>query len=51
LIDFRELVGEHLGENMAEEVWSCLELYSLDDGRVPINADDDLDDLPDLVPV
>ncbi|KAJ6609423.1 hypothetical protein B0H10DRAFT_1628385, partial [Mycena sp. CBHHK59/15] len=48
LIDFRELVGEHSGENMAEEVWSCLELYGLDDGRVSINADDDLNDLPNL---
>lgn len=52
LIDFRELVGEHSGENMAEEVWACLETYGLDDGRVPINSDsDDFDDLPDLIPV
>ncbi|KAJ6632154.1 hypothetical protein B0H10DRAFT_1770695 [Mycena sp. CBHHK59/15] len=34
LIDFRELVGEHSGENMAEEVWACLETYGLDDGRI-----------------
>ncbi|KAF8144261.1 hypothetical protein K438DRAFT_1563768, partial [Mycena galopus ATCC 62051] len=34
LIDFRELVGEHSGENMAEEVWSTLEMYGLDDGRI-----------------
>jgi hypothetical protein len=29
LIDFRELVGEHSGENMAEAVWQTLELYGL----------------------
>ncbi|KAF8487446.1 hypothetical protein DFH94DRAFT_609932, partial [Russula ochroleuca] len=29
LIDFRELVGEHSGENMAEAVWATLELYGL----------------------
>jgi hypothetical protein len=29
LIDFRELIGEHSGENMAEAVWATLELYSL----------------------
>lgn len=51
LIDFRELVGEHSGENMAEEVWSTLETYGLDDGRVHITSDNALDDLPDLIPV
>ncbi|GLB44045.1 putative protein dimerization activity [Lyophyllum shimeji] len=29
LIDFRELVGEHSGENMAKVVWETLELYGL----------------------
>ncbi|KAF5317589.1 hypothetical protein D9758_018466 [Tetrapyrgos nigripes] len=29
LIDFRELEGEHSGENMAEAVWKTLELYGL----------------------
>jgi hypothetical protein len=28
LIDFQELIGEHSGENMAEAVWTMLELYS-----------------------
>ena len=31
LIDFRELVGEHTGENMAEAVWETLKLYGLHD--------------------
>ena len=29
LIDFRELIGEHSGENMAEAIWATLELYGL----------------------
>jgi hypothetical protein len=29
LIDFRELIGEHSGENMAKAVWQTLELYGL----------------------
>jgi hypothetical protein len=29
LIDFRELIGEHSGDNMAEAVWQTLELYGL----------------------
>jgi hypothetical protein len=29
LIDFRELVGEHLGENMAQAVFKTIELYGL----------------------
>lgn len=29
LIDFREFIGEHLGENMAAVVWSTLELYKI----------------------
>ncbi|KAF5345060.1 hypothetical protein D9758_010453 [Tetrapyrgos nigripes] len=29
LIDFRELLGEHSGENMADAVWKTLELYGL----------------------
>ncbi len=29
LIDFRELIGEHSGENMAKAVWVTMELYGL----------------------
>ena len=29
LIDFRELIGEHSGENLAEAVWKMMELYGL----------------------
>jgi len=29
LIDFRELIGEHSGENMAEAVWETLKQYGL----------------------
>ncbi|KAJ7190813.1 hypothetical protein GGX14DRAFT_306071, partial [Mycena pura] len=29
LLDFRELMGEHSGANMAEIVWETLELYGL----------------------
>jgi hypothetical protein len=29
LIDFRELAGEHSGENMAEAVWETLKQYDL----------------------
>lgn len=47
LIDFRELVGEHSGENMAEEVWKCVEMYGLE-GRVDATQSDD--DLPELIP-
>ena len=35
LIDFRELVGEHSGENMAEAVWETLKRYGIE-GRVRI---------------
>ena len=35
LIDFRELVGEHSGENMAEVVWETLRQYGLV-GRVSL---------------
>lgn len=38
LIDFRELVGEHSGENMGEEVLKCLDLYGLDGDRVRLNS-------------
>lgn len=31
LIDFRELVGEHSGENMAEAVWETLTQYGIRD--------------------
>jgi len=31
LIDFRELVGEHSGENLAHAVYDTLSLYGLKD--------------------
>jgi hypothetical protein len=31
LIDFRELIGQHSGENMAAVVWSMLETYDIQD--------------------
>jgi hypothetical protein len=31
LIDFRELIGQHSGENMATAVWSTLETYNIQD--------------------
>ncbi|KAF8202773.1 hypothetical protein K438DRAFT_584131 [Mycena galopus ATCC 62051] len=33
LIDFRELVGEHSGENMADSIWKTVEFYGLE-GKV-----------------
>jgi hypothetical protein len=48
LIDFREMVGQHSGENMAEEVWSCIEMYGLE-GRVNIETANDK--LPELITV
>jgi hypothetical protein len=30
LVDFKELVGEHSGENLAEIVWSTLEMYGIE---------------------
>ncbi|KAJ6554795.1 hypothetical protein B0H19DRAFT_863005, partial [Mycena capillaripes] len=30
LIDFRELVGEHSGENLADAVWKTIEMYGLE---------------------
>jgi hypothetical protein len=35
LIDFRELIGEHSGENMADAVWETLIMYGIE-GRVDI---------------
>jgi len=35
LIDFREIIGEHSGENLAHAVWETLELYGLQ-GRVSV---------------
>jgi hypothetical protein len=35
LIDFRELLGEHSGENMAEAVWETLVMYGIE-GKVVI---------------
>ena len=37
LIDFQELIGEHLGENMAEAVWATMDLYGLI-GKVSFQA-------------
>jgi hypothetical protein len=31
LIDFRELIGEHSGENLADAVYETLQLYNLKD--------------------
>ncbi|KAF9002088.1 hypothetical protein BDQ17DRAFT_1177937, partial [Cyathus striatus] len=31
LIDFRELVGQHSGENLADAVWKTFELYGIQD--------------------
>ncbi|KAF9536384.1 hypothetical protein CPC08DRAFT_618470, partial [Agrocybe pediades] len=31
LIDFKELVGEHSSENMAEAVWETLTSYGIED--------------------
>ncbi|KAJ7182073.1 hypothetical protein C8R46DRAFT_885098, partial [Mycena filopes] len=39
LIDFRELVGEHSGANMADAVWDTFEKYGLEDGKVPAMMD------------
>jgi hypothetical protein len=38
LIDFRELLGEHSGENMAEAVWETLVMYGIE-RRVGITRD------------
>jgi hypothetical protein len=35
LIDFRELLREHSGENMAEAVWETLAMYGIE-GKVVI---------------
>jgi hypothetical protein len=35
LIDFREIIGEHSGENLAHAVWETLELYGLK-GRISV---------------
>lgn len=37
LIDFRELIGEHSGENMAAAVWETVEKFGLI-GRVGISV-------------
>ncbi|KAJ6572976.1 hypothetical protein B0H10DRAFT_1837211, partial [Mycena sp. CBHHK59/15] len=36
LIDFRELVDEHSGENMANAMWKTVEMYGLE-GKVHIH--------------
>jgi hypothetical protein len=36
LIDFRELVGQHSGENMAAAVWATLETYDIQNKVCPI---------------
>jgi hypothetical protein len=38
LIDFRELLGEHSGENIAEAIWETLVMYEIE-GRVVISCD------------
>ena len=38
LIDFRELLGEHSSENMAEAVWETLVMYGIE-GRVIVICD------------
>ena len=35
LVDFREMLGEHSGENIAEAVWETLVTYGIE-GRVVI---------------
>ena len=37
ILDFREIVGEHSGENLADAVWSTIEMYGLK-GRVRVYA-------------
>jgi hypothetical protein len=37
LIDFKELIGKHSGENMAEAVWEMLTKYGLK-GKVSLNS-------------
>ncbi|KZP26411.1 hypothetical protein FIBSPDRAFT_671990, partial [Athelia psychrophila] len=39
LIDFREIIGQHSGENLAESVWQTLELYGLIGKIIPVVAD------------
>lgn len=39
LIDFLEMVGEHSGENMAEEVWDSVEMYGQDTYSTLIHAE------------
>ncbi|KAJ7731505.1 hypothetical protein B0H16DRAFT_1329290, partial [Mycena metata] len=38
-IDFREIVGEHSGENMADAVWETLTKYGLDDRQASVRID------------
>lgn len=37
LLDFRELTGEHSGDNLCSIVWDTLETYGIED-RVHINS-------------
>ncbi|KAJ7017014.1 hypothetical protein C8F04DRAFT_946776, partial [Mycena alexandri] len=39
LIDFREILGEHSGENMADAVWETLKKYGLDNGQASVRVD------------
>ncbi|KAJ8581378.1 hypothetical protein M405DRAFT_699889, partial [Rhizopogon salebrosus TDB-379] len=39
LIDFRELIGEHSGENMAQAVFETLDLFGLKGRVLMIMAD------------
>ncbi|KAJ6597413.1 hypothetical protein B0H10DRAFT_1760821, partial [Mycena sp. CBHHK59/15] len=38
LIDFREILGEHSGENMADAVWETLKKYGLDNGEASVRV-------------
>ena len=38
LINFRELIGEYLGENLAEAVYETLQLYELKDKVSPCTS-------------
>jgi hypothetical protein len=33
LINFKEIIGQHTGENLAEAVWGTLELYGITDTK------------------
>ncbi|KAH9915977.1 uncharacterized protein BXZ73DRAFT_54055, partial [Epithele typhae] len=39
LLDFRELQGEHSGENLADSVWHTMSTYGLKGRVIAINSD------------